>query len=262
MLKLTEDRRSAWQEISPLPLFLVLFLLKIAENVGVLSVGAPLSGNRRSFGDPLFSERTNELRVDHQSDLIWFDFLLSLQKCWSLIQERTWEREREREREGERYREREKEREGEGEGEREREKGREKERERERERERETERKREREGERERERERKGERKRERKREREWLATEDFSKDCPGTRYGASPPRIDCNVCVSRLICPLFFGFGKLTIDHCKYLYFASMKGQQDKNTASTFIHLYRQRSAPKVLIKPNVTCYTCQHNT
>ena len=33
---------------------------------------------------------------------------------------------------------------------------------------------------------------------------EDFSKDCPGTRYGASPARIDCVVCFSRLICHLF----------------------------------------------------------
>ena len=33
---------------------------------------------------------------------------------------------------------------------------------------------------------------------------EDFSKDCPGTRYGASPARNDCDVCVSRLKCHLF----------------------------------------------------------
>ena len=46
---------------------------------------------------------------------------------------------------------------------------------------------------------------------------EDFSKDCPGTRYGhgASPARNDCDVCVSGLICHLFFDFGKPTIDHC-----------------------------------------------
>ena len=44
---------------------------------------------------------------------------------------------------------------------------------------------------------------------------EDFSKDCPGTRYGASPARNDCDVCVSRLICHLFFDFGKPAIDHC-----------------------------------------------
>ena len=44
---------------------------------------------------------------------------------------------------------------------------------------------------------------------------EDFSKDCPGTRYGASPAKNDCDVCVSRLICHLFFDFGKPTIDHC-----------------------------------------------
>ena len=44
---------------------------------------------------------------------------------------------------------------------------------------------------------------------------EDFSKDCLGTRYGASPPRIDCNVRLSRLICHLFFDFGKPTMDRC-----------------------------------------------
>ena len=44
---------------------------------------------------------------------------------------------------------------------------------------------------------------------------EDFSKDCPGTRYGASPARNDCEVCVSRLICHLIFDFGGQTIHHC-----------------------------------------------
>ena len=44
---------------------------------------------------------------------------------------------------------------------------------------------------------------------------EDFYKDCPGTRYGASPERNNCDVCDSRLICHLFFDFGKPTIDHC-----------------------------------------------
>ena len=38
----------------------------------------------------------------------------------------------------------------------------------------------------------------------ERLAKEDFSKDCPGTRYGASPARNDCDVCVSGLIWHLF----------------------------------------------------------
>ena len=47
------------------------------------------------------------------------------------------------------------------------------------------------------------------------IVIEDFSKDCPGTRYGASSARNDCDVCVSRLICHLFFDFGKPTIDHC-----------------------------------------------
>ena len=47
------------------------------------------------------------------------------------------------------------------------------------------------------------------------ISIEDFSKDCAGTRYGASPARNDCDVCVSRLICHLFFDFGKPTIDHC-----------------------------------------------
>ena len=32
------------------------------------------------------------------------------------------------------------------------------------------------------------------------MKIEDFSKDCPGTRYGASPARNDYDVCVSRLI--------------------------------------------------------------
>ena len=40
------------------------------------------------------------------------------------------------------------------------------------------------------------------------ISIEDFSKDCPGTRYGASPARNDCNVLASRLICYLFFDFG------------------------------------------------------
>ena len=44
---------------------------------------------------------------------------------------------------------------------------------------------------------------------------EDFSKDCPGTRYGASLARNDCDVCVSGLIWHLFVDFGKPTIDHC-----------------------------------------------
>ena len=46
-------------------------------------------------------------------------------------------------------------------------------------------------------------------------AIEDFSKDCPGTRYGALLARKDCDVCASGLICHLFFDFGKPTIDHC-----------------------------------------------
>ena len=36
-------------------------------------------------------------------------------------------------------------------------------------------------------------------------AIEDFSKDCPETRYGALPARNDSNVCVSGLIYHLFF---------------------------------------------------------
>ena len=47
------------------------------------------------------------------------------------------------------------------------------------------------------------------------LVIEDFSKDCPGTRDGASPARNDCDVCVSGLIRNLFFDFGKATNDNC-----------------------------------------------
>ena len=56
-------------------------------------------------------------------------------------------------------------------------------------------------------------------RARDRFLIEDFSKDCPRTRYGASPARNDCDTDVllpnSGLICHLFFDFGKPTIDHC-----------------------------------------------